>query len=178
MKDPDAVASLLKAKRDANDEAKKTRLKLEAYEKAAKDAEDKALQESGNFKALAEQKDAEAKAARKDKADALISYRMELEAVKAGAIDPADVEALCNKSGIKLGDDGKTVTGVTEAVMARKAAKPHLFKSDIAGTTVVLNDKRPGLNKVDALAGKTPLELLNIAQERTQGENVRTITQK
>ena len=127
MKDPAAVQELLAAKRAANAEAKEARLKLEKLEKDRKDADDKALQEQGKFKELAEKHKAEAEGLKKTFAGQRIDFELKLEAQTAGIIDAGDAVRLCDRAGLKLSDDFATVEGAKEAVEALKKAKPYLF---------------------------------------------------
>ena len=121
IKDPAAIKALLKAKRDANDEAKKRRLKAEADDK-------KALEEQGKFKELAGKHEANAKAAQDALAQRSLNWAIRFAAMKAGAIDPDDVAKLLDRSALALGEDGETVTGMDEAIKALAEKKPHLFK--------------------------------------------------
>jgi hypothetical protein len=127
MKDPDAVATLLAAKRAANEEAKKLRLKLEEIEKAQKAADDKALQEQGKFKELAEKAKTEADAMKTSFKSRRIDFELRLEAVREGIVDPEDAVLLCDRAQIAVSDDFSTVTGAKDAVAALKKAKAYLF---------------------------------------------------
>jgi hypothetical protein len=135
MKDPEKLAAYFdhqtEAKRKANEEAKASRLKLEEYEKADRARQEAALQEQGKFKELAEKHKAEAEQAKANLAATLIDFRVEIEAIQAGAIDAEDVKRLIDRSAVKLAADGKSIEGAKEAVDALKASKPHLFKSDV-----------------------------------------------
>ena len=128
QKDPDAVQKLLQSKRDANEEAKKLRLKLEEFEKGQKAAADKALEEQGKFKELAEKHKAEAKATIDALKTTRLTFALQMEAVKAGALDVSDVVRLADLTALKLADDGETVEGAAELVEALKKSKPYLFK--------------------------------------------------
>jgi colicin import membrane protein len=128
IKDPDAIADLLKTKREANAEAKAFRLKLEAKEKAETEAKEAALKEQGKFKELAESAKAE-----KDKAVAgfkkrLADLTLKNEAIALNSIDPDLVVLAVDRAGIKVSDDLETVEGAKEAVAALAKAKPHLFE--------------------------------------------------
>ena len=127
MKDPAAVAHLREQKRSANAEAKEARLKLEKLEKERKDADDKALQEQGKFKELAEKHKAEAEDLKKMFAGQRIDFELRLEAQTAGIIDAGDAVRLCDRAGLKLSDDFATVEGAKEAVEVLKKTKPYLF---------------------------------------------------
>jgi hypothetical protein len=127
MKDPAAVAHLVGQKRAANAEAKEARLKLEKLEKDRKDAEDKALQEQGKHKELAEKYKAEAESLKKTYGAQRIDFELKFEAQKAGIIDAGDAVRLCDRTGLKLSDDFATVEGAKEAVEALAKAKPYLF---------------------------------------------------
>ena len=135
---------------------------MDEIEKAQKAESDRVLADQGKFKELAERNKGEADTAKKAHADAVVEFRLELEAVKSGAIDPADVLALADRSGIKV--DGKTVTGAKEAVEALAKAKPHLFKpaDDDAGDKGGYrhaNDRVAPLRKTDSgTAGMTAAE--------------------
>jgi hypothetical protein len=153
IKDPKAVKALLDAKRAANDEAKKLRLKQEAADKVQKDKDDAALAEQGKFKELAERHKGEAEILRGTLKKKAIDFELKLAAVQAGAVDPADVLALCPRTGIKISDDLETVEGAKEAVDALAKAKPHLFKTEaedkVEGYTGP-SDKKPPLRKQDS----------------------------
>ena len=127
MKDPAAVAHLVGQKRAANAEAKEARLKLEKLEKDRKDAEDKALQEQGKYKELAEKYKTDAEAVKKTFAGQRIDFELKFEAQKAGIIDAGDAVRLCDRAGLKPSDDFATVEGAKEAVEALVKAKPYLF---------------------------------------------------
>ncbi len=127
MKDPDAIAALIKTKQGANAEAKTYRLKLEALEKAEKEAKDKALVEQGEFKTLAERAKAETEQAKTSFKKRLVDLTLKTEAITAGSVDPDLVVLAVDRAGIKVSDDMESVEGVKEAVEALKKAKPHLF---------------------------------------------------
>jgi hypothetical protein len=133
MKDPDAIANLLKTKRDSNAEAKAYRLKLEAKDKAETEAKEAALKEQGKFKELAE-------SAKSESAKALAGFMRKLadltiknEAIALNSIDPDLVVLAVDRAGIKVSDDLETVEGAKEAVAALAKVKPHLFEE--AGKT-------------------------------------------
>jgi len=156
IKDPKAVEALLKAKREANDEAKKLRLKQEAADKAQKAKDDAALAEQGKFKELAEKHKAEAETAVQKLTRKQIDFELKLIAVQSGAIDPADVLALCNREGVKLAEDGESVIGAKEAVEALKKSKPHLFKDEGgAGGGEFGRDRKPPLKAANDGKGMT-----------------------
>ncbi|MHB8053682.1 MAG: phage scaffolding protein [Candidatus Aminicenantales bacterium] len=127
MKDPDAVQKLLESKRGANDEAKKLRLKLEAKEKAEKEASDKALADQGEFKKLAEQEKANSAALKTSFTKRLVDLELRIEAQAAGCVDADAVIALAAREGIAVSEDLSQVTGAKEAVAALIKAKPYLF---------------------------------------------------
>jgi hypothetical protein len=129
MKDPAAVAHLREQKRLANAEAKEARLKLEKLEKDRKDADDKALQEQGKFKELAEKHKKEADDIKAKFSAQRLDFELKFEAQAAGIIDAGDAVRLCDKAGLKLSDDFATVEGAKEAVESLKKAKPYLFGS-------------------------------------------------
>lgn len=143
MKDPDAVANLLAAKRAANDEAKKLRLKMEALDAAEKAKEEKALQEQGKFKELAEKAKGEAEAIKANFKAQRIALELRLEAVVAGAVDPDDVVALSDRAQITITDDFASVTGAKEAVEVLKQKKPHLFGKPADGGTPAPGARQP-----------------------------------
>lgn len=127
MKDPVGIKKVLGALKKANKEAETRRLK------AAED-EKKALEEQGKFKELAEKEKARAEASAASFKVQRIALELRLEAIKAGAIDPEDVVALCDRAAITITDDFATVAGAKEAVEALKTKKAHLFKATDGGT--------------------------------------------
>lgn len=127
MKDPDAVQSLLKSKRDANAEAKELRLKLEKIERAQREAEEKALSEQGKHKELAERLQTENATLKDGFKKRLVDTELKIEAQAAGCVDPDAVVALANRSGIKVSDDLTTVEGAKESVGELMKSKPYLF---------------------------------------------------
>lgn len=128
MKDPDAIANLLKTKRDSNAEAKAYRLKLEAKDKAETEAKEAALKEQGKFKELAESAQSESKKALSSFMKKLADLTIKNEAIALNSIDPDLVVLAVDRAGIKVSDDLETVEGVKEAVTALAKSKPHLFK--------------------------------------------------
>ena len=126
MKDPEAVHALLKSKRDANEEAKGLRLKLEGIEKAQKAADDKALLEQGKFKELAEKAKGENETMRASYTNQLVNLYLKIEAQAAGSVDADAVVALANRAAIKVSDTFE-VTGAGEAVEELKKSKAYLF---------------------------------------------------
>ena len=133
MKDPDKLREMLADRAKVLDENQKLQSDRIKAEKAKKDAEDKVLQEQGQWKELAEKKEAEAAQAKAALAQSLIDFKIEIEAAQAGAVDSEDVKRLIDRSAVKLNADGKTVEGAKEAVEALKKAKPHLFKQVNSG---------------------------------------------
>ncbi len=125
MKDPDAIAELLKTKRSANAEAKTYREKLEALEKKRQDDEKKALEDQGKFKDLAEKEKGEKVELAKRFSERAIVNELKTEALKAGIINSDDV-ALADRSAVKA-DENFVVTGAAEAIEALKKSKPYLF---------------------------------------------------
>jgi len=128
MKDPDAIANLLKTKRDSNAEAKSYRLKLEAKEKAETEAKEAALKEQGKFKELAESAKAENLKALASFMKRLADLTIKNEAIALDSIDPDLVVLAVDRAGIKVSDDLETVEGAKEAVAALAKIKPHLFQ--------------------------------------------------
>jgi len=125
-KNPEAINALLEAKRAANEEAKKLRLKLEELDKAEKAKEAQALQEQGKFKELAEKEKQGRETDKTAFTGHLVALSLKIEAQAAGSVDADAVAALADRSQIKVGDDF-TVTGAKEAVEALKKGKPYLF---------------------------------------------------
>jgi hypothetical protein len=113
-KPTDAEAALLK-------ENMAFKKKLQAIEKAQAEAEEKRLKDQGEFKTIAEQAQAKAKAAQEKLKLAILKNT----AAAAGLIDP-DLVAIADLSAVGIDDDG-VVTGAAEAIEAFRAAKPHLF---------------------------------------------------
>jgi hypothetical protein len=134
MKDPDAVQTLLKSKRDANEEAKGYRLKLEKIEKDKRDAEEANLKEQGKFKELSEQAKAEAATQRATFTKRLVDMELRIEALNAGCHDPDAAVALADRASVKVSDDLSSVTGAKEAIAALKASKAYLFGTPDKGT--------------------------------------------
>lgn len=128
QKDPEAIKTLLAAKRAANAEAKELRLKQEAAEKLKREQEDAALKEQNKFKELAEKKASDLQAATSKFTDRLIAQHLRNEALAAGSVDPDAVIALADRAGIKV-DESFDVAGAKEAVEALKKSKPYLFGS-------------------------------------------------
>jgi len=128
MKDPDAIANLLRTKRDSNAEAKAYRLKLEAKEKAENEAKEAALKEQGKFKELAESAKSENEKAVSSFKKKLADLTIKNEAIALGSIDPDLVVLAVDRAGIKVSDNLETVEGAKEAVAALAKVKPHLFK--------------------------------------------------
>lgn len=119
------VADRLKRERDKSDQ-EKARLAREAQEKAAK--------EQGEFQTLAEQRQAriaelEADSAAKETKlkETQMRYAIMAEAASAGAVDPEAVYALLDKSALEVDDAGQ-VKGAKQAVKALLEAKTYLKK--------------------------------------------------
>lgn len=148
QKDPDAVAALLRAKRDANSQAKKFRLELEDLKSKQKDADDKALKDQEKYKELAEKKEAELNEKEILFKAQLILLALKAEAGKQGIID-ADLVALIPVDDIEVKDDF-SLEGIQEAVEAFKEKKPDFFKEGDDEDP----DKKPGDSKRPNLRDK------------------------
>ena len=133
MKDPDAIANLLKTKRNSNAEAKAYRLKLEAKDKAETEAKEATLKEQGKFKELAENAKAENAKALAGFIKRLADLTIKTEAIALNAIYPDVVVLAVDRAGIKVSADLETVEGAKEAVELLKKSKPDLFRE--AGQT-------------------------------------------
>ena len=134
IKDPDAIADLLKTKREANAEAKAYRLKLEAKEKAETEAKEAVLKEQGKFKELAESAKTENAKILSRFTKKLVDLTLKNEAIALNSIDPDLVVLAVDRAGVKVSDDLETVEGAKEAVTALAKAKPHLFEEVKPGT--------------------------------------------
>jgi len=128
MKDPDAIANLLKTKRDSNAEAKAYRLKLEAKEKAEAEAKEATLKEQGKFKELAESAKAESAKALASFIKRLADLTIKNEAIALNAIYPDVVVLAVDRAGVKVSADLESVEGAKEAVELLKKSKPDLFR--------------------------------------------------
>jgi hypothetical protein len=145
MKDPDAIAALLKTKRDSNAEAKAYRLKLEAKDKAETEAKEAALKEQGKFKELAESAKAESAKALAGFIKRLADLTIKNEAIALNAIYPDVVVLAVDRAGIKVSADLETVEGAKEAVELLKKSKPDLFKEAGSGGTPPPGTPKPHL---------------------------------
>lgn len=58
----------------------------------------------------------------------LVSQSVQGEAGRMGFHDPEDAVRLADTSTLTVGQDGRTVTGVKEALQALATSKPHLLK--------------------------------------------------
>jgi len=167
QKDPDAVASILEAKRKANAEAKAYREKLEKLEKEQQEAANKALEEQGKYKELNEK-------LKTEKDEIIVKFKAKIvemaltnEAIKAGISDP-DVVAIIDVKDVKI-DDDFNVENAAEIIEAFKEAKPHFFgdvKED--GDSLPPNNPKPGLTKV-----KGNFQDLNPIQRMAQGLKIK-----
>jgi len=154
MKDPKAVETLLKSKREANAEAKDYRLKLEKLEEAQTEAEKEKLKEQEKYKELYEKNESETKAKTAKFETAAKRAALKVEAVKQGIID-TDAINLIDLTDVKI-DAEYEVTNAEEVIKAFKEKKPHFFKAgdgDGDDETEITpgpeGDKKPGLrNKV------------------------------
>jgi len=164
MKDPDAVLSLLEAKRAANAEAKKYREKLEALEAERKKMEEESLKEQGKFKELAETLKKEKEEMERKFRETLIWKALENEAIRQGIIDPEAVR-LANTSLIKVNEHYQ-IEGVKEAIEALKKEKAYLFeKRDDKQSPPPPPGEKPGFRKTQIKEGEnlTPEQRLERA---------------
>lgn len=97
----------------------------EKYEADKKVADEKAMQEQGKWKELAEQKEKEANESRTKLEQAIINNKIIIEAGKLGVVDNEAVMALLGRDNIKLNDKGE-VEGVVEALTTLLESKPYL----------------------------------------------------
>lgn len=115
-------------KRDANEEAKGLRLKLEAFEKEKKDKEDADLLEQGKHKELLDAEKADNAANKKNFLTAIKLMGLKLEAINQGIID-TDVIDLIEKIvtiDVEM-DDNYNVTNAEEIIKEFKEKKPGFF---------------------------------------------------
>lgn len=133
MKDPEAIKQLIHERSRFMGESQKYLLDLNKFEKAKKDAEDKALVDQGKFKEAFESAKTERDKDRDSFKAQRIGFELNLEAIKAGMTYPEDAILLCDKSKIEVSVDYVKVTGAKEAVELLKKSKPDLFKE--AGST-------------------------------------------
>ena len=148
MKDPDAIANLLKTKRDSNAEAKAYRLKLEAKDKAETEAKEATLKEQGKFKELAESAKAESVKALASFIKRLADLTIKNEAIALDAIYPDVVVLAVDRAGIKVSADLETVEGAKEAVELLKKSKPDLFREAGSSGTPPPGTPKPHLKGI------------------------------
>lgn len=115
-------------------ELKKIRSETASLRRRAKEAESeleklRTEQLSESEKAIAQARQEARQEALGEANQRVIAAEIRAAAAAAGAIDPDDVVALIDSSGIAVDDDG-TVTGTTDAVRALLKAKPHLVRQD------------------------------------------------
>lgn len=115
--------------------------KADDLEKAASEAEAKALAEQGKFKELAEKNAADAETARNQLKDVTTRSAIQSEAAKLGIVDVEAAAILVDRSKITVNDDG-TVSGADEALKALLEAKPYL-KGGTPGTPDVGSGSNP-----------------------------------
>lgn len=95
------------------DEKKRNEAQMSEVEKANKRAETAEARLAAQGQALRERS---------------IRHAVEIEASKAGFIDPADAAALADLSGVQYDEGTGQVSGVDAAVKALAKVKPHLVK--------------------------------------------------
>lgn len=76
---------------------------------------------------------------------------IEKEALKAGAIDPADVLAYTNRDALTIDENG-AVTGVEDAVKALKENKPYLFGEGKNSATGMQHGDNPDVDSYKQVA--------------------------
>jgi hypothetical protein len=133
QKDSSALAEFLKSNRRLVEETQRLTAEVNKFEKAKKDAEDKALADQGKFKDLAEREKGEKAELQKKFSERAIVSELKTEALKAGILNSDDV-ALADRSSLKV-DENFTVTGAAEAIEALKKSKPYLFKASDGNPT-------------------------------------------
>jgi rRNA maturation endonuclease Nob1 len=143
MKDPDAIAHLLRGKAAVTKEVEQLRLKVQKIEDDKKEAEKKALEKQGEWQKLAETEKAEKETIRSQFKQMAVSWHLQIEAVREGINDPGDI-LLVSQKDLKVSDDFSQVEGVKEAVVALKKAKPYLFKPAGEGGAGGREDYKPG----------------------------------
>ncbi len=128
VKDKDAAKGLLEAKRKANAEAKELRLKVEAFEKEKKEAEDKGLEDEKKWEELAGKKEAELKEKEAKFIKQTKIAALKMEAIKQNIKDSDDVR-LIDLENVKI-DESFKVENAQEVIEDFKESKSHLFKGD------------------------------------------------
>lgn len=117
---------------EATKQAATLQAQLDKIASDKKAADEAALAEQGKFKELAATKDADIATLKAQFQNAAITNAVILAAGAAGAIDPAAVVALLDKSKVKFEADG-SVSGVQEAVDALLKEKKYLIRQTGSG---------------------------------------------
>lgn len=104
---------------------------LKTLKEAQAKNEQKALEEQGKFKELADQREAEANDWKSKYESSIKNNAIIVAANKLGAHDASTVAKLVDSAAITLNEDG-TASGVDEAVAALQTANPYLFKTGSA----------------------------------------------
>lgn len=128
--------------KELNDRAKEA----DKLKKEKQEAAEKKLEEEGEYKKLAEERQAEIERLKSETQTAQVNTQLTAELIKAGCIDVNAALKLITRDGIKVGDDG-TIEGVEASVTSLKTASSYLF-----GTTQPVGS---GTNPTDG-AGTTP----------------------
>jgi seryl-tRNA synthetase len=114
------------ALKEANREAADRRKRLDALESAEKARAEAAMSETEKAAAKAKELEAQLNATVAELTETKILTAIEREAVRLGFTDPSDAAVMIDRKLISI--DGKSVTGVKEALETLSKAKPYLLK--------------------------------------------------
>ena len=110
--------------------AKKAEAELKKLKDAEAEREKKRLEEQGEYKQLAEQRENELKTYKAQVAEGSKRNAVVLAAAKLGANDPQDIINFVSLSDIEVAEDGNIDAGKVEEIVKRtKESKPYLFGS-------------------------------------------------
>jgi hypothetical protein len=118
-------AEVNQQKAAAEKRAADAQAQLDKIAQDKKTADEKALAEQGKWKDLADAKDKDIAVMKQQLQNATITNAIVMAAQAAGAVDPAAVVALLDKSKLTVGADG-IVVGVKEAVQSLLKEKTYL----------------------------------------------------
>jgi hypothetical protein len=110
---------------EVNTELKRLREEAKLRDEQKKKEDEDRLKKQGEFEKLAQQKEEEAKTWQTRYQESLLNAELRDQARALGAVDPAIVLQLIDKTGLEIGDDG-TVKGAKEAVEKLLTEKPFL----------------------------------------------------
>lgn len=141
------------ALKDANKESADRRKRLEALESAEKARAEAAMSETEKAAAKAKELEAQLNATVAELTETKISTAIEREAVRLGFTDPSDAAVMIDRKAISI--DGKSVTGVKEALEALAKAKPYLLRSATVAQTGTAG--KPSTRTIGAAATTQPV---------------------